>query len=345
MKRLDQYWYSKNLVATSLVPLSWVFRGIAATRRWLFSMGILSRQRLPVPVIVVGNITVGGTGKTPLVIWLANFLREQGYRPGIISRGYGGQARNWPQQVRTDSDPKAIGDEAIVIARRAGCPMAVGPDRVATARSLLSHHDIDILISDDGMQHYKLARDMEVAVIDGVRRLGNGYFLPAGPLREGRERLQSVDLIIANGIAGPGEYLMKVEKQKLHQVNNPGNTMEVKELAGKAVHAMAAIGHPERFFKLLSKEGLQLTRHEFADHYFFKQEDIQFGDQNPVIMTEKDAVKCTPAPGDHYWYLAISVVPDDRFSAMLLDKLNHIAGIKKNIDKNRQELTRLRVNG
>ena len=164
-------------------------------QRAAYAFGMLRVTRFNVPVVVVGNVTVGGTGKTPLVIWLANRLRQEGYSPGIVARGYRGAARHWPQQVRPDSDPFAVGDEAVVLARRCRCPVSVGPDRVAAVDALLQYHDCDVIISDDGLQHYALGRDVEIVVVDGVRRFGNGYCLPAGPLREPAKRVRSADFV------------------------------------------------------------------------------------------------------------------------------------------------------
>ncbi len=345
MKRLDQYWYSKNLVAVILLPLSWVFRILAALRRLAYALRLLRRHRLRVPIIVVGNITVGGTGKTPLVIWLANYLKSVGYHPGIVSRGYGGKASRWPQQVRGDSDPKVVGDEAIIIARHTRCPMAAGPDRVAAAEALLTYAQCDIIISDDGLQHYALERDIEIAVVDGVRRMGNGNFLPAGPLRESPKRLRKVDFVVANGQHGPGEFLMRMQVGKLRNINFPNEVRDLSLLKGRPVHAVAAIGNPERFYRILAVAGVKGKRHEFGDHYFFKPEDITFNDNLPVIMTEKDAVKCQPAPGNNYWYLMVKAHVEDRFGYELVEKLHQLSGVRLNMPKRPLATQRLRTNG
>ena len=196
---LQRLWYQRSPWILLLLPLSGLFCLLVWLRRKGYALGVFPSYALDVPVLVVGNITVGGTGKTPLVAWIAEYLQTLGYQPGIVSRGYGGKAQHWPQQVRPDSDPVMVGDEAVLLARQCHCPMAVGPDRVATAQSLVEHHQVDIVISDDGLQHYALRRDVEIAVIDGVRRFGTGYCLPAGPLRESMARLKQVDLLVANG--------------------------------------------------------------------------------------------------------------------------------------------------
>ncbi len=327
--RVDRLWYSKNPLSLLLWPLSQVFRVLAMLRRLAYALGILRTHKLRVPVVVVGNITVGGTGKTPLVIWLANYLKSMGYQPGIVSRGYGGKASQWPQQVRPDSDPKVVGDEAIIIARHTRCPMAAGPDRVAAAQALLTYAQCDIIISDDGLQHYALARDIEIAVIDGVRRFGNGFFLPAGPLREAPRRLKKVDFVVANGVKAGGEILMRMQVGKLRNINFPNEVRDLEQLRGRVVHAVAAIGNPERFYRMLAQAGVRGTKHEFADHYFFKPADITFNDNLPVIMTEKDAVKCQPAPGNNYWYLMVRAVLEERLGYALVDKLQKISGVRR----------------
>jgi len=202
MKRLEYYWYLRSPWMLLLTPLSLLFRTAVWLRRSAYRVGLLASHRLPVPAIVVGNITVGGTGKTPLVAWIANHLKNAGYNPGVVSRGYRGKATSWPQQVRPDSDPTVVGDEAVLVAGLCNCPMSVGPNRVAAASALIEHNNCDIIVSDDGLQHYALQRDVEIAVVDGVRRFGNGLSLPAGPLREPLKRLTEVDMVVAVRIPG-----------------------------------------------------------------------------------------------------------------------------------------------
>jgi len=320
LKRLDHYWYSLNPVALLLLPLSWLFCALVVLRRLAYRQGWLQSERLPVPVVVVGNITVGGSGKTPLVIWLAQFLRGQGKRPGIVSRGYGGLAAQWPQPVEADSDPRLVGDEPVLIAQLAACPMAVGPDRVAAARLLLQQHDCDILISDDGLQHYRLVRDVEIAVLDGVRRLGNGFCLPAGPLREAPDRLGSVDLRVGNGRAEEGEHLMELLPGAVMHLRD-GTACSLEDFRGRRVHAVAGIGNPPRFFQLLRDHGIEVIEHAFPDHYRYTVADVQFGDGLPVLMTAKDGVKCRTYGDDHLWSVAVSACLPDTFGARLLSLL------------------------
>lgn len=319
MKRLDFYWDSLNPVAIILLPLSWLFRLVSRLRYRAYHAGLLTRVKLPVPVIVVGNITVGGTGKTPLVIWLARHLQDLGFKPGIISRGYGGQASKWPQPVTPQRDPAMVGDEPVLLASRTGCPVWVGPDRPRTAQMLLGEGDCDILISDDGLQHYALQRDLEIVVVDGNRGLGNGFSLPAGPLRERPDRLGQVDLVIANGASELTENHMMLKPGRLINLANPSIQVGLDYFAGQSVHAMAGIGNPERFFDTLRAAGLQLQAQPFPDHHPFTEADINPDDELPVILTEKDAVKCAPFARQRHWYLEVSAEPDPG-SVQQLDK-------------------------
>jgi tetraacyldisaccharide 4'-kinase len=327
-KKLQKSWYQKSGLTTVLLPISWLFCLLVQIRRLLYRIKIFRTTHLKVPVIVVGNITVGGTGKTPMVIELANTLKQHGYRPAIISRGYGGKARTWPQQVRWDGDPTMVGDEAILIARRTRCPMAVGADRVAAAKALIKYTDCNVIISDDGLQHYALGRDIEIAVIDGVRRFGNEKCLPAGPLREPVKRLEQVNFRISNGIAGPNEFAMSYKAEKLHRSDDPNVTLDLSTLKNQTVHAIAGIGNPQQFFNQLKHSGLEIIEHPFPDHYAFKKEDLDFGEIQPIIITEKDAVKCQRFYLHNVWYQPIKAVIDNQFTEQLLVILERIHGQK-----------------
>ncbi len=320
MKRIDEHWYRGSLWLWLLWPLSALFCLLAVLRRLFYRLGILRTDRLGVPVIVVGNITVGGSGKTPLVLWLAEYLRRHGYRPGLISRGYGGQASHWPQAVSAESDPREVGDEALLLARRSTCPMMVGPDRVAAARQLLAESDVNVIISDDGMQHYRLGRDIEIAVLDGERRLANGLCLPAGPLREPKIRLRSVDFIVANGQAAQGEWAMHLEAGKAIALDG-SEQKPVSAFSGGPVHAIAGIGNPGRFFGTLRALGLKPIEHAFPDHYPYRKGELDFRDAVPVLMTEKDAVKYLNYAGNRHWYLPVAARLPDEFGERLLASL------------------------
>jgi tetraacyldisaccharide 4'-kinase len=319
--RIERYWSSLNAVSLLLAPLSLLFRAIASVRRLAYRLGLRRVHRFPVPVIVVGNISVGGTGKTPLVIWLAEYLRQRGWKPGIVSRGYGGRARNWPQQVRADSDTASVGDEAVLLAAAAGCPVCVGPDRPAAVEALLAHAGVDLVLSDDGMQHYALGRDLEIAVIDGVRRLGNGMLLPAGPLREPRSRLRRVDMTVVNGgTPAAGEFAMKMAQPTLVSLHHEVPA-DLHAFVGRRVHAVAGVGNPQRFFDLLARLGIAVTPHPFPDHHAFSAADLQFDEVLPVLMTEKDAVKCRRLACRDCWVVRVRAQPDAAFVNRLNEAL------------------------
>ena len=322
MKRLEYYWYLRSPWMILLTPLSLVYRIVIWLRRYAYRFGLLASHKLPVPVIVVGNITVGGTGKTPLVAWIVNYLKTAGYHPGVVSRGYRGKAGSWPQQVRPDSDPAMVGDEAVLLAGICKCPMSVAPDRVAAAAALIEHNDCDIIVSDDGLQHYALQRDVEIAVVDGIRRYGNGLSLPAGPLREPLKRLTEVDIVVVNGLGGGSEFPMKMKSEAAISLIDGEKQCELSDFYGQPVHAVAAIGNPDRFFSSLRQAGMQVEEHAFPDHYFFRKEDITFDDGKPVLMTGKDAVKCRHLAGSNHWYVPVQTNMTAEFSARLRELLD-----------------------
>jgi tetraacyldisaccharide 4'-kinase len=276
--------------------------------------------------VVVGNINVGGTGKTPLVAWLTEQLVAQGHKPGIVSRGYGGTSNSYPLLVNAQSDPREAGDEAVLLARKTGCPVVVDPDRSAAAQYLLSEEDCNVIVSDDGLQHYALGRDAEIAVIDGERGLGNGLCLPAGPLREPPARLQEVDVVVVNGDhqleLGVPHMNMRVMVNSIEPLSENG---ALDAPNSQTVHGVAGIGNPDRFFATLREMGFEVIEHRFDDHHRFELTDLDFGDSLPVIMTEKDAVKCRQLLIEqihgNFWYLDITVQPDERLLAKLLSKL------------------------
>ncbi len=309
MPALERLWYGGSRWSLLLMPLSLLFGVLAGLRRWCYHLGWLRRERLPVPVIVVGNITAGGTGKTPVVIWLAEQLRSRGYAVGVVSRGYGGQAAQYPLEVDAQTDPRAAGDEPALIAQATGLPVAVDPDRPRAAHALLKRHRLDVILSDDGLQHYRLARDFEIAVLDGQRRLGNERLLPAGPLRESRRRLNTVDCVLVNG-GEAWEASLQLRQLRACALHDHGQReRELASFRGQPVHAVAGIGHPERFFRQLRDLGLEVTAHAFPDHHAFRATDLCFNDTHAVLMTEKDAIKCrsfaAQLAAGRYWYVPV----------------------------------------
>ncbi|QNK00834.1 tetraacyldisaccharide 4'-kinase [Dyella telluris] len=304
-ERLEAAWYGTGRAPWWAGPLSWLYGALTALRRGLYRVGVLRSVRLPVPVIVIGNLSVGGTGKTPLTIALADALRKRGYKPGVVSRGYGGSQKE-PLLLDDAPEPARVGDEPCLI-RASGVPVAVGRDRPAAARLLLAA-GCDLVIADDGLQHYALARDLEVCVIDGVRRFGNGRLLPAGPLREPLSRLQKVSFRVCNGgMVTPGDVPMELRGGTVQALLD-GHTQPLADFAGQTVHAVAAIGYPVRFFASLRAQGLQVVEHPFADHHAFVACDLAFGDESPVLMTEKDAVKCRAFAQAHWWSVPVRAV-------------------------------------
>jgi tetraacyldisaccharide 4'-kinase len=298
-----------------LKPLALLFAAFAALRRQCYRWGVLATGHPGAPVVVIGNLTAGGTGKTPLVIWLALQLRARGIRAGVVLRGHGG-SESGPQLVNPHSDPARVGDEAVLIARRTVCPVAVGRRRVAAAR-LLTAQDCEVILSDDGLQHLAMQRDLEIAVVDGARGFGNGALLPQGPLREMPGRLSSVDAVVINGrdetgVAGhAGKPLaMSMTADALRSVASDDET-PLQTLQGAEVHAVAGVGHPARFFALLRKLGCRPVEHAFADHHQYAPADLAFADQLPIVMTEKDAVKCRAFATERMHYLQVSAeLPD-----------------------------------
>jgi len=322
MARIEQHWYRITPLHLILLPLSLLFWLLSAMRRALYRSGILDSEKLPVPVIVIGNITVGGSGKTPLTLWLAQQLLDEGWHPGIISRGYRGSATA-PQAASPFDAPTEVGDEPLLMAQRKLCPVWIGRDRPATARALLdAHPECDIILSDDGLQHYRLQRDAEIAVIDGMRRFGNGLLLPAGPLRELPSRLKKVDAVVINGgAAAEGEYRMQLEGSVFQNLLNPGTVMRASDFHDMRTHAIAGIGHPERFFNHLEKLGLTISRHPLPDHHHYAPSDIAIADADAVLMTEKDAVKCAAFANEKCWVLRVDAQIDPALTLHILRKI------------------------
>lgn len=321
---LENIWYNDGSGKFLLMPLSALYCGINSFQRYKNSN---NKTKLPCPVIVVGNITVGGTGKTPLTIHIVHLLKKAGYNPAIITRGYGGQATSWPQSVTATSDPQMVGDEAVLMASRTQVPVYAGADRLQSIEALTKAHDCDVIISDDGMQHYKLPRDIQIAVLDGTRILGNGWCLPAGPLREKKQRLDTCDLLVVNGeINGNrkddlhGATYFKMGLKGITLTNLVTHEQQALDnFIHKTVHAVTGIGNPQRFFETLKNQGgLQLKTHSFPDHHDFIEADLQFNDDLPIVITEKDAVKCHKFANDKVWTLPVTAELENGFNEALL---------------------------
>ena len=318
---IHRVWYEGGGLGWVLLPLSGVYALATAMRRLLYRAGVLRTHRASVPVIVIGNITAGGTGKTPAVIWLAQALKERDFSPGIVSRGYGGQESDSPMRVDGDS-------AANVVARRSDCPVVVDANRVRAA-AMLADDGVDVVIADDGLQHYRLWRDYEICVIDGARGLGNRRLLPAGPLRESPERLTRVDQLLVNGPMRVSGHLSVAEQNALEfeliATNacrlNGSLARPLERFAGSAVHAVAGIGNPPRFFDMLREHGIQVVEHAFPDHAALTTKDVDFGDDFPVFMTEKDAVKLGSAVNDKYWFIPVTLTMDPALALPLVEQI------------------------
>lgn len=305
---INRIWYGKHFVKWVLLPFSWFYSIVIRIRRWYLQR--FCQQNYPVPVIVVGNVTVGGVGKTPVVIELAKKMQQKGLKVGIVSRGYGAKIKHFPYEIQLNDSAELVGDEPLMIARRINCPVVIAPKRTEAVRHLLDKHSVQIIISDDGLQHYRMGRSIEIAVIDGMRGLGNGYCLPAGPLREPDSRLKQVDFVIVNEGAWENAYSMEIIPKKIvrlttkEEVSTDSFTNEVAAVAG--------IGNPQRFYSTLSQLGIKFKPYPYPDHYQFKLHDLNYV-ESQVIMTEKDAVKCYSFSSDKLYYLPVEAKLNDSF--------------------------------
>ncbi|TEW50191.1 tetraacyldisaccharide 4'-kinase [Psychromonas algicola] len=316
------FWYQPTLWWTwFLFPLSLLMRGINAVRYFCYRNKWLKSYQSTLPVVVVGNISVGGNGKTPFVISLCEILIEEGYKPGVISRGYGGKSLHYPLLVESSTTGKEAGDEPVLIHKRLNIPVVVDPVRANAAAYLADHCDVDVIITDDGLQHYALQRDIEIVVVDGKRRYGNQHIMPMGPLREPLSRLKTVDYIINNGEVHHDEFTMLLTPSDCKRVDG-----ELAVLSDTNVNACAAIGYPRRFFDTLKTQNFTLNKQvSFADHHAYTENDFkQFESTRPLIMTEKDAVKCTAFAQQNWWYLPIDGNLPRSFIQPFLEQLKQI---------------------
>ncbi|MCC5880191.1 MAG: tetraacyldisaccharide 4'-kinase [Idiomarina sp.] len=339
---MNRWWYQPWLhpLLWLLIPLNWLFVLLSGLRRLTFKLRLRRQYRAPVPVIVVGNISVGGTGKTPLTMALVDALLARGFKPGIVSRGYGGKGP-FPQAVSNQSDPAQVGDEPFMLHAISQVPVVVSPKRSEAARFLLENHDCNVIISDDGLQHYALARDIEFAVVDTSRGLGNGWRLPCGPLREAKSRLKRVDYVILNGAQVADAPASSNAQQRLQNVPALSSlhsvAMQIQPLGwyrvkdqqpietpdGESVIAVAGIGNPRRFFDLLATQQLHITETRvFSDHHAYEAADFfDISNLYPLVMTEKDAVKCRAFARPHWYYLKVGAVLPDGFIEQFIQRV------------------------
>ncbi|QDP01744.1 tetraacyldisaccharide 4'-kinase [Thalassotalea sp. PS06] len=326
MRLIEQAWYQQHWLKWMLLPLSLLFWLLSSLRKWAFRLGLKKQFKVSVPVIIVGNIGVGGNGKTPVVIYLVKLLQRLNINVGVTSRGYGGKADNYPLTLDNGTSAQQAGDEPVLIFQRCNVPVVVGPDRVKNCQQLIEL-GCQVIISDDGLQHYRLQRDMEIVIIDGQRRFGNGWLLPAGPLRELPSRLNNVDVVICNGgQAKTGEMSLTLSPGALVHIKS-GTSLPLEQFVSShssQAQALAGIGNPQRFFNTLTDLNLSLSKQvEFVDHHQFSAEDFQqFDDQQPLLMTEKDAVKCRNICPDNAWYLPVDGVLSEADEQHLLQLIN-----------------------
>lgn len=323
-ERLVNAWYQGHPALLLLRPLEWLYRAVVQRKRQRFLAGQSPSYRAPVPVIVVGNITVGGTGKTPLILYLIEHCRARGLRVGVVSRGYGAQPPSVPWRVTAEQSAREAGDEPLLLVQRSGVALMIDPDRARAVQALLSAEPLDLILCDDGLQHYRLARDLELVLIDAVRGLGNGRCLPAGPLREPQARLQSVDAVLFNGASADSAEGFGFTLQPTALVNVTSGERQPLDLfaPGQAVHAVAGIGNPQRFFRTLEALNWRPIAHAFADHATYSAASLDFSPSLPLLMTEKDAVKCRAFAQPDWWYLAVDARPSPAFSAWLDGQLD-----------------------
>jgi tetraacyldisaccharide 4'-kinase len=321
-------WYARSWAARALLPLAFIFGLAAHTRRGLYRLGVARSTRLPLPVVVVGNIAVGGTGKTPLTRWLAERLQAHGCKPGVVVRSYRASAQG-PARVDGEDDPAVRGDEAVLLARALTCPVWSGPVRADTARAMAAAHpELDAVLCDDGLQHYGLARDVEIAVVDAARGFGNRWLLPAGPLREPLARLHSVDALVLNGTETPALlpaavplFRLDLQGAVFRNLHHPQQIVDAGQFRGKRLVAIAGIGNPQRFFRQLEALGLAFEAHAFPDHHPYSAEELRFPAADAILMTEKDAIKCRRFAHGRMWSLPVTARTSEELAQLVLARI------------------------
>ena len=325
-EKVHAVWYQQKQPSKIQLLLSKLFGGVVAFRKYLYKIKILRSHKVKAPVFVIGNITAGGGGKTPVVIWLTNKLRELGHKPGIISRGYGGKRDVEPMYVTPHTSAAASGDEALLLARKTEAPVFVAKKRIKAARQLIRQYQVNCIVSDDGMQHYALHRDAEIVMIDAALGLGNERMLPAGPLREKKERLQDVDMVLYKGHKEDAAYY-EFKPGEIYQLNKPSQKAKLSDFRSQKLHAMAGIANPDSFFKMLSAQGLAIIKRYLPDHHQLKPEDFEFEDDFPILITEKDAVKCTDFALDNVWVVSMEIEMNAQAETAfkdLIDRVLHV---------------------
>ncbi len=322
MKVVEKLWYSKNIFSILLLPFSYLYLIFYSLHRLLYRLKIKKIFYSPIPVIGVGNITVGGTGKTPFTIELSNILLREGYRPGIVSRGYKGKSKYYPRIVTMDCDPSLVGDEPALIRMKTNCPVVIAPKRSQAIRLLIEKYDCNVIILDDGLQHHALHKDFEIMLMDEARKFGNGFCLPAGPLREPLDRISRLDFLIIHGKSTDSLYSMSLKAENFYNLLDTSITWNSQLFKNKIIYAVAGIGHPKRFFTSLQSLGLQFIEKIFPDHHNYKEKDLIFCKREDLlIMTEKDAIKCKQFAKENYWVLPVSCEINTKFIEDFLKKL------------------------
>ncbi len=322
-QRLFQAWYAPRLtlLTVCLLPLSWLVNLWVRVRRFLYLKGFFYSKNFSVPVIVIGNISLGGTGKTPVVMAVASLLQSQGLKVGVVSKGFGGRPQAKPLWVTRETLASECGDEPLLIATKTACPVVVCTNRVAAVEALLNQIAVDVVLSDDGLQHYSMQRTCEIALVDVKRGLGNGQLLPAGPLREPASRLSTVDAILYRDGVETTPYAFHCAPVCWRSVKDPQQVLPLEAFSGQTVHAVAGIAFPDRYFDSLKKLGCLVMPHPFQDHFAFTANDFQFNDNKPILMTEKDAAKCQAFATDDMWALEIAAILPAAFNQFLINKV------------------------
>ena len=317
-QKLNKIWYEGQAIPMRYKILAKIFSILSGFRRKLYALGVLKSTKIKCPVVIVGNISVGGVGKTPFVMWLVNQLKAQGLKVGVVSRGYGGKREHEPLLVIPQTSAKASGDEALLIAKHTDAPVFVGKNRVKAAQKLLLDYRVDVIIADDGLQHYALKRDVEIVLIDAKYGLGNEQLLPAGPLREDKSRLNSVDMIIYKGEVADEDYF-SYEPLMVYELGNTKNQKDLQSFRNQRIQALAGIAHPDSFFKLLSAQGLAVVKHPLDDHEVLTEKHFQFDNDDPIFITEKDAVKCIDMKIKNVWVVVLKLVVKKETKQKVMD--------------------------